>query len=102
MGTTPFDLDALEVESDTAEPFHFTWGGQAFTMPLLTQMEWQEQTAFIRTDDPVDSVRLLLGDQFDAFTAAGRLTVARLNALLGAWQEFQGVGLGESGASASS
>lgn len=102
MGTTPFDLDALEVEAETAEPFPFTWKGQTFTLPTLSQMDWRDQTAFVKSVDPVESLRLLLGDQFDRFVDAGPMSVARMNALLDAWQGHQGVTLGESGASSGS
>jgi hypothetical protein len=98
-----FDLDALAVEAESAEPFRFRWDGHEFALPLLQQMTWQDSVAYFADDATPDAkLRRLLGaPQYEQFTAKP-MSTARLNALLDAWFAAQGTSAGESVASSPS
>ena len=89
-----FDLNALEVEGENAEPFEFTYEGESFTMPTAAGMTWQDQLALERADQ-LEALRLILGDeQYDRFEKLP-MSVGRLSALIEAWQAHQGLQPGE-------
>lgn len=107
----PFDLDAVVVESDDAEPFRFTWGGRRFEMPAFLALPADRQIAVIDqiTAETVDAPKLLsvlqqiVGDDLIAELSATKggpsnkpLTTMRLMPLVMAWVNDQGAGLGKS------
>ena len=59
---TEFDLDALEVEGEDAEPFRFTYKGQKFEMPVASTMDWRDQLALSEATES-ESVRIIMGDE---------------------------------------
>jgi hypothetical protein len=88
-----FDLDALEVEGEGAEPFTFTYKGETFTMPLAASMPWQDQLA-LESAGQSESLRLILGDQYERFERLP-MSAGRLGKLLEAWLAHQGLKPGE-------
>lgn len=94
------DFDALAVEGEDAEPYRFTWNGTKFEMPTLGQLGWRDHL-FVAEENPVeDKLRVLLGDQFDAFCAK-QMTKLRMDKLIERWFAAQGITAGESPASGS-
>lgn len=90
-----FDMDAARAARAEAvgDPFPFTFGGQAFTIP--SPKEWPiEATGSLAVGDVVAAMRLLLGEQYEAFTLH-KPTLADVEDLLGAVAKWQGISLGE-------
>lgn len=90
------DLDAIAVEAEAEAPFEFSWGGETYTIPLLMQLPWQVGNTIARTRDAEANMRVLLGDDYDRFTAGKPMSTARLIKLLDLWWEHQGLTPGES------
>jgi hypothetical protein len=89
-----FDLDALEVEGEDAEPFTFTYKGEKFSMPTAQAMPWQDQVA-LETATEAESLRLILGaEQYDRL-AKLPMSAARMGKLITAWTKYQGLKPGE-------
>jgi hypothetical protein len=100
-----FDLDAA-VGDATAEPFRFTWGGQAFEMPAALSLPIARQLELIAAIENVQSASpaeisqilgLIIGEDLLARLSAARpLTASGLMKLLEAWMSFQSGDLGKS------
>lgn len=88
-----FDLDAIEVEGETSPPFEYTYKDEKFTLPVAAAMPWQTQVK-LETANTVESLRLILGDQFERFEQLP-MSAGRLGKLLEAWMAFQGLKPGE-------
>lgn len=99
--TTEFDLDALEVEGEDAEPFRFTYKGQKFEMPVAKAMDWRDQLALSEATE-AESVRLIMGDEQYERLSKLPMSSARFGALIDRWGKHQGLSLGNSRASSRS
>lgn len=105
----PFDLDALAVEQEEAEPFRFTWGGKTFELPTLLQLPLDRQLQIAETGADLAAVRLVLGEKMIAElsrTPGGPghrpMSAPRMMKLLEAWFAHQGTSRGKSPASSRS
>lgn len=102
-----FDLDAVVVESDDAEPFRFTWGGKDFELLPFISLPANRQIAVIDQvyGDKVDAAKLLtvlreiLGDDLIAELSATKggpsnkpMSTMRLMSLIMAWVNAQDPG----------
>lgn len=91
-----FEADSL-LEEMKAAGRPFVLGGETFVLPAPTA--WPDE-AFerARSDDPLGASRLILGDDYDRFVAAGgnSLFLQRLV------EKLHGASVGESSASSSS
>lgn len=93
-----FDLDALEVEDEAAEPFTFTFQGERYEMPLVGQMDFADQLN-LEESTLSQSLQIILGDeQFERLLDA-RIKTGRMRALIEAWNAHQGLEPGKSQAS---
>ena len=76
-----FDVDALEVEEETQEPFRFSWAGETFVMPTAAMMDWRDQLG-LETATAARSLELIMGpaehDRFCEHTDAHPMTSARM------------------------
>lgn len=89
-----FDLDAVEVEAESADPFRFRWRGEVYEMPLAAALDFTDQLA-LETASETESMRLILGDdQFDRLTT-DPMSTGRMNVLLTQWLRHQGLKPGE-------
>lgn len=88
------DLDTLAVEGEGDEPFRFTWQGDEYAIPLLTQLPWPTVGAITRGQDAGDRMELLLGDQYERFTEKP-CSAAKLRRLFELYMEANGVTEGE-------
>lgn len=95
------DFDTLAVEGEDTEPYRFTWGGTKFEMAPLARLSWRDHRFVIDENDIEAKLRILLGDQFDAFDAKP-MSSARMDRLIERWFAHQGITPGESSGSASS
>lgn len=86
--TGAFDLDTLEREGDVIEPFVATRGGEEFVFADAEDLDWQDAVN-LRMDDPVELVKLLLGEDYDRF-AKHRMPLWKLNALMEAIDKHYG------------
>lgn len=88
----PFDLDAAR-EASLAEvaavEFTFTFGGDKFTIPTAKDWPLEAQGELAR-GAARDGLRLMLGDQWDAFAAKGP-TMRDLSLILDAAGEASGL-----------
>ena len=101
MSEVDFDLDAVVVEAETAEPFRFTWKGETWELPLMDALEFADQIA-LESANVEDSLRLLMGDdQWERFIAHP-ISTGRARELIRRWQKWQGLEPGESPASSRS
>lgn len=109
----PFDLDAA-VGASVREPFHFTWGGQPFDLPLVLDLPIDRQLELIGAIEGIDDknsdaskllaiLKLAVGDECLAeLSAVKPLSAVGVMKLLTAWIEFQGDDLGKSPAASAS
>lgn len=91
-----FDLDALEAEASD-EPFPFRVGGQTFTLPAASGMDWRAGAA-IDSGQYERGLRLLLGEDYDAFCQLA-VSTGQLSALINRYQQHLGLAPGEPQAS---
>lgn len=73
-----FDIDALERDG-SPELFVATVGGKEFTFHDPSESDWQDYSG-IDMSNPEESLKLLLGDQYEAFKKI-RLPLWKLNKL---------------------
>ena len=80
------NLDSLDREgSDKPEPFVVVLGGERYEFQDLGDEDWQT-VADVDENDPRETLRLVLGDRYDAF-AAHKLPLWKLRRLLDEWQK---------------
>jgi hypothetical protein len=99
MSGDVFDLDSLAAEAG-AEPFRFRLGGEEFTLPAATDLDWRDARALERGELET-AFPALLGDQYERF-AAQPLGVGKLAKLIEGYMRHQGLTPGESPASSGS
>ena len=94
-----FDLDTLE-RAETREPFTFKAAGQTFHLATPEDLDWHHQATFAE-GDPVTVISLLLGDEWPDFD---RLAMPgwKIEKLLWAWANHNGISVPESAASSTS
>lgn len=90
-----FDLDALELEDENADPFRFTFRGEKYEMPLMMQMDFSDQLA-LEDATLSDSLEIILGTEQFKRLLSEPVSTARMKALIERWQEFQGLEPGKS------
>ena len=96
-----FDLDAVVVEAEDAEPFRFKWRDQSWSMPLMDALDFSDQLA-LENATAEESLRLIMGsEQFDKFIAEP-ISTGRARELIKRWRKWQGLDEGESRASSRS
>lgn len=89
-----FDLDALQNEAEV-RPFLFRLGGEQFTFPPATDVDWKT-AAKLESGDFDGALRELLGDkQYGRFNKHP-VSVFKLGQLFRSYQEHQGISPGES------
>lgn len=83
------DLDAARAarEEKSGKPHEVIWGGQPFFIGPELDLEAH---AASQTDDPYTFVRSVLGDQWDAFSAARRPTIEDARELATAFADLMG------------
>ncbi|MDG9703816.1 hypothetical protein [Streptomyces sp. DH37] len=87
--TPSLDLDALEREG-APEPFTIVHGDTLFTLADPRELDWRLIDRL--GTGPADAdLRVLLGDQYDAF-AQHRMPGWKLDMLLTRWREHYGLG----------
>lgn len=88
-----FNLDVLEVEAK-GTAFTFRHGGRNYTLPAGSDADWRAVMA-LDQGEIVTGLRGLLGDkEYEQFTSKP-LGVAKLEALIKAYLEAQGMAPGE-------
>ncbi len=108
----PFDLDAAVAET-VGEPFCFTWGGQAFSLPAVLDMDIVRQLELVNAIETLNGaspdpacllgvIKLVMGDDLLAQMNKVRpVGAAALMQLLQKWMASQG-DLGKSSVSPAS
>jgi hypothetical protein len=98
-----FNLDAVLAESrdeDRSEPFPFVFGGEAFELPGLGDVDLRILEAFERGQNGTAMRRMLGEEQWARLEAVDALFNAdAMGALLEAWKDHAGVDMGNSSAS---
>lgn len=96
-----YDLDAVVVEAENAEPFRFKWRDQSWEMPTMDALDFSDQLA-LEQATVEESLRIIMGsDQFDRFIAEP-ISTGRARELIKRWRRWQGLDQGESRASSRS
>lgn len=79
------NLDTLEREGDEPQPFVVVLGGERFVFRNLDDEDWQ-LVADVDEDDPREALRLVLGNEYERFSAH-KLPLWKLRQMLDAWRE---------------